>query len=92
MLQEPELLETLYVTQQLAPEAAELALGTALQTLSDATSSGGGGRGGGSGAPQPDAAVTAAISGLQGASHKYAQVGVGAVATAVRWCAVLCDA
>jgi hypothetical protein len=72
-LQEPELLETLYVTQQMAPEAAELALETALRTLSNAVST----NGSTAGAASPDSAVTSAISGLQEASHKYAQVCAG---------------
>lgn len=69
-LQEPELLETLYVTQQMAPEAAELALETALRTLSNATSSSSS-----TGGARPDAAIASAISGLQEASQKYGQVG-----------------
>jgi alpha-D-ribose 1-methylphosphonate 5-triphosphate synthase subunit PhnG len=69
VLQEPELLETLYVTQQMAPEAAELALETALRTLSNAISSSGGA------SARQDSAVTSAVSGLQEASHKYGQVG-----------------
>ena len=68
-LQEPELLETLYVTQQMAPEAAELALETALRTLSNAVSGNGA-------ASQSDSTVGTAITGLQSASHKYAQVRV----------------
>jgi hypothetical protein len=70
LLQEPELLETLYVTQQMAPEAAELALESALRTLSNAISN----NGSSAGAARPDSAVTSAISSLQEASHKYAQV------------------
>jgi len=71
-LQEPELLETLYITQQMAPEAAELALETALRTLSNATS---GGSSSSTGGARPDAAIASAISGLQEASQKYGQVG-----------------
>lgn len=58
------------MTQQMAPEAAELALEGALRTLSTAISS----NGSNVSAARADAAVTAAISGLQEASHKYAQV------------------
>lgn len=71
MLQEPELLETLYVTQQMAPEAAELALETALCTLSNAIS----GNSSGGGATRSDSAISTAISGLQTAAQKYGQVG-----------------
>lgn len=70
-LQEPELLETLYVTQQMAPEAAELALETALRTLSNAITGSAGA------SARQDSSITAAISGLQEASHKYGQVREG---------------
>lgn len=70
-LQEPELLETLYVTQQMAPEAAELALETALRTLSNAITGSAGA------STRQDSSIPAAISGLQEASHKYGQVGKG---------------
>lgn len=69
-VKEPELLETLYITQQMAPEAAELALETALRTLSNATS---GGSSSSTGGARPDAAIASAISGLQEASQKYGQ-------------------
>eukprot|EP00775_Hariotina_reticulata_P009376 gene9376-9539_t len=77
-LKEPELLETLYVTQQMHIEAADLALESALRSLSAAiapggslqpllsSASGGAGRG-------DDASLNKCISGLQEASQKYAQ-------------------
>ena len=54
----------------MAPEAAELALEGALRTLSTAISN----NSSSMGAARPDAAINTAISGLQEASHKYAQV------------------
>jgi hypothetical protein len=76
-MQEPELLETLYVTQQMAPEAAELALETALRTLSSTITSSG--TSSSAAAARQDSAVTSAISGLQEASHKYGQVRLAGV-------------
>lgn len=78
-MQEPELLETLYVTQQMAPEAAELALETALRTLSNAITSSS--TSSSASATRQDSAVTSAISGLQEASHKYGQVCMDGVLT-----------
>ncbi|KAF8057673.1 VCL1 [Scenedesmus sp. PABB004] len=67
-LKDPELLETLYVTQHLNAEAGELALEGALRQLVPS----GGGAPGGAGRPD-DAAVAACISGLQAAGHKFGQ-------------------
>ncbi|WIA22377.1 hypothetical protein OEZ85_004684 [Tetradesmus obliquus] len=62
-LKEPELLETLYVTQQLHQEAADLALESALRHLVPH---------GAAAAARPDEAeVAKAISGLQAAAQKY---------------------
>lgn len=72
--QEPELLETLYVTQQMAPEAAELALETALRTLSNALSGNSNSSSSSSAGGRQDSAISTAISGLQEAAHKYGQV------------------
>jgi hypothetical protein len=55
----------------MAPEAAELALETAMRTLSNAIS----GNGSSAGAARSDSAVSTAISGLQTAAQKYGQVG-----------------
>jgi hypothetical protein len=68
--QEPELLETLYVTQQLHQEAADLALKSALRHLVPH-----GGAAAAAAAARPEEAeVVKAISGLQAAAQKYTHV------------------
>lgn len=71
MLQEPELLETLYTTNQLHQEGADLALERALKALS--SSSGSSSAGGGFVRPS-DEDVSVCISGLQSAAKEYSQV------------------
>jgi hypothetical protein len=66
LVQEPELLETLYVTQQLHQEAADLALESALRHLVP--------HGSNAAARPEEAEVTKAISGLQAAAQKYTHV------------------
>jgi hypothetical protein len=66
-VQEPELLETLYVTQQLHQEAADLALESALRHLVSHSSN--------AAAARPEEAeVTKAISGLQATAQKFTHV------------------
>lgn len=78
-VQEPELLETLYVTQQMHIEAADLALELALRSLAASIASGGSlqpspSAASGSASRGDDASLNKCISGLQEASQKYAQV------------------
>ncbi|KAF6254839.1 vacuolar protein sorting-associated protein 16 [Scenedesmus sp. NREL 46B-D3] len=62
-LKEPELLETLYVTQQLHQEAADLALESALRHLVPHSAA--------AAARPEEAEVARAVSGLQAAAQKY---------------------
>jgi hypothetical protein len=78
-LQEPELLETLYVTQQMHTEAADLALESALRGLSALVLPGAGlqpslSAASSSSGRADDASLNKVITGLHEASQKYAQV------------------
>jgi hypothetical protein len=77
--QEPELLETLYVTQQLHQEAADLALESALRHLVPHSS----GAAAAAAARPEEAEVAKAISGLQAAAQKYTHV------SGLKWLAII---